>query len=207
MTVLVAAGMFINLSPRAGALQRSEAWLETQCPVTVGRYIAASSSENVKQSYRMPQSAYDTLKPFGIVCRTYSNGEKTFDVVIIASDKAESFHDPRVCFSSQGVDMTDETTDVMRTTARGVIPVTVVTTKSNDAQSVAAYFYRGPGKMCAAPKSLANDMFFRELATGRAQDGVFYRFISEYPGATKADLIEFMQAYVEEAHKTSNGYL
>lgn len=199
--VLAAAGLAINLSPRPRAIQRTEQWLGSVSPSTVGAY-------STRNSYTMDKKVYETLKPFGIISRVLTDGRRNFDVVVIAGDDPAAFHDPRICFTSQGMELKNEKTVTLDTTSHGPVPLTVVEVKGQHGQQmIAAYCYRGPKRMHASPKRLSNDMFFTELTTGKPSEGVFYRFISMNPETTEKELLAFIKDYMKKAREQSQSYL
>lgn len=102
---LVATGVAANFVPRPSATKRTEAWMESQLPVRVGDFEFVASAQNPMQSYKMEKTTYETLKPFGIVSRVYSKSGEQYDVVVVSSDNGDSFHDPSICFQSQGSEL------------------------------------------------------------------------------------------------------
>ena len=197
---LMAAGAAIQLTPRISlAAGKTEPQLEQMAPTRIGGY-------KLVHSYKMDARTYSELKPFGIVSRIFQEGERSFDVVLIASNRKESFHDPRLCFTSQGWTLQDESQVVLQT-ARGPIPVTIAKMKSIDGSpQITAFFYRGPGGYFSTSQSFAFDSLKRQFTGSIDLEGVFYRFIPLWSGATVEDLEAFIGAYLDEAAKTSGGY-
>ncbi|MBS1716541.1 MAG: exosortase-associated EpsI family protein [Armatimonadetes bacterium] len=182
------------------SISRSEDWVAQQCPTTVGKY-------RMMDSYKMDQLVYDTLAPFGIVCHHYTDGRKIFDVVVIASASPKSFHDPRICFSSQGLELMEEKNIVIHSKTHGEVPMTLVKIKENGLDLYSAYTYKGPSGMIATPKGLMKDLFLTSLKKFHTQEGVFLRFIAKYPAPTEKELSEFITEYLDAASASSNGYL
>lgn len=205
--IMFAFGMWVNLSTKEVFASKTEKEMEKLAPRTFDGYAFTPSRENPEQSYRMDDTTYRRLKPYGIVCRSYYKGDKTFDVVLIASQSRGSFHDPRVCFSAQGYTITNEEASVMDTEARGKVPFTAVTMDSGQAKgALAMYFYRGPGGYYRNVVGLKFAMFKERLMGGKDVDGVFYRIIPGYPGATVDDLKKFAGEYLAAAKPVSGGY-
>lgn len=197
---LVGAGIWIQTTPRvAASTSRTESWLEEQAPIEAGSY-------RIDAEYKMDQVTYDELKPHGIVARRFGDGRRTFDVVLIASNKKESFHDPRVCFTGQGWNILSQTQKEVET-LRGKIPITVAKmSHDSQGQRIAAFFYKGPGGFYATPQSLTFQWLMRQLRGETENEAVFYRFIPDWDAATEDELVQFISTYLEAADKSSNGY-
>jgi len=202
---LAIAGAYVHLAPLPARRPKTERWMEQKLPTQIGDYRFAPSKDNPAQSYRMDQSTYDTLKPFGIVCRDYTDGKKTFDVVVIASDNRASFHDPRVCFTAQGFTINQETRASFPSPI-GNIPYTAVDMGSSDGDMSAMYFYKGPGGYYADTQHLKFGLFLDNLRGATKPEGVFYRIIPDYKGATAADLQAFAGQMKAACTASSGGY-
>lgn len=209
--VIVGLGAFVALTPKSTAEVKTEDQLEQLAPTQLGEFQMIRSREDSAVSYRMDDRTYEELKPFGIVARVFEAGNRSYDVVVIASNRHESFHDPRVCFSAQGWTFTGETQDVIKT-SRGDVPVTHVTMvsggtdgrKRTNAQGL--FFYKGPGGFSATTLQLKWGMFKSRLSGNTNVDGVFYRIIPRESGTTKEELFEFTAKWLEKAGQTSNNY-
>jgi Protein of unknown function (DUF3485) len=202
----VTGGASLVLSHPSDDKSRNEAWLETITPAKIAGYELQQSPENPKISYRMDKMTYDTLNPYGIVARVFNGQGASIDTVIIGSQKDDSFHDPRQCFTSQFWELNDLRTIQIPTKSRGNIPATFVNLKGRDRNSIAVFFYRGPGGFFPSTMGLKFDMLRHELATSKAADGVFYRFIAQ--GTTTSDqLLSFISQYVDEADQVSKGFM
>jgi hypothetical protein len=199
LLIFLITAAFTNLVPRARGPQRTEAWMESQIPPKAGDYAVGAG-------YKMDKLTYDTLQPFGIVSHIYADRSgHEYDVTLIASDQPRSFHDPRICFGTQGASLSEDRVVTAQSKTRGAVPVTLVKMVFNGQPTVAAYFYRGPRGFTAAPKSLFKQIFFTELLTRKPAEGVFYRFISRTPSDEK-QLLSFVGTYLDAASASSNGY-
>lgn len=199
--IFLAGAAVVNFAPMPGGANREEAWLKEQMPAAVDGMPKSGG-------YDMGKQVYETLLPFGIVSNFYKNNQEAYDVTVIASDKEQSFHDPRICFSSQGMEISNETTEIIQTKSHGPIPLTIVEVKGQAGSMIAAYTYKGPDrKMISSPIRLTNLMFLKALVTMKPQEAVFYRFISQHGNATKDELKAFATKFFEEADKSSNHYL
>jgi hypothetical protein len=201
---LIGVGVVIQLTPAVQLVKRTEEFLEKKAPTQVGdfKFYSEPMSAKPHQSYAVGQETYDTLKPFGIVGRVYTNGELAFDVLLIASNDKNSFHDQRVCFSAQGWTLTQQTKESIET-SRGRVDLTFARMRhASGAEQITAYFYRGPGGFHAAPSQLTWAMFW----DGTDLEAVFYRFIPIKPDTPKESLLSFIKLYLEEAKDYSGGY-
>ncbi|MCW5941198.1 MAG: exosortase-associated EpsI family protein [Fimbriimonadaceae bacterium] len=204
--VLLAAGAIFALSPKPNFKDKNETWMEQRAPKQVPGFRFAASPENPECSYKMDKLTYDTLRPYGIVARKYESADKTFDVVLIASREKESFHDPRVCFTAQGWNIVREER-VQIPTGRGVIPASFAYMQhAQYGDNIAVFFYRGPGGFTNGTTRLKWDIFLEQLKNSENIDGVFYRFMPLYRGATKEQLAEFIATYMDASAETSGGY-
>jgi exosortase len=197
---LVLGGAVVWAAPKPKALPgRTEAWMEQTAPSTVGNY-------KIESTYKMDPSTYKELQPYGIVCRILGDGKQSYDVTLVASNRKTSFHDPRVCFPAQGWSFDDQKRVVVNT-ARGPIPVSIISMTEEDTNSnqLAAYFFRGPKGFYPTPQALSFSMLMDQFM-GKNDEGVFYRFMPNFKGATLAQLETFIQQYMDEAQKKSGGF-
>lgn len=196
---------------------KTEAQMIAMLPDSVANMPFDKSADDPGITYKMDETTYKVLKPFGIVAREYWKGERRYDVVVIASRSKDSFHDPRVCFSAQGWEIEQFFDETVTTKFRGKVPVRFISvSKEKEAPSFAAFLYKAPGG-----KFYSNTLKFKiglwtnrfeDLLQGKVKeesssmDGVFYRFMPKYPNASKDDLKWFIAQYLDEASKSSNGY-
>jgi hypothetical protein len=185
---------------------KTEAWLEKTAPSTMPGYFMVTSPDNPSVSYRMDQVTYDTLRPYGIVARVFQGKEESVDVVIIASQAKNSFHDPRNCFTSQQWNIISEREVAVPTKTRGNVKVTAVELSGPTGKTTAAYVYKGPGGFASSTMGLKVDMLKHQLLTSKMSDGVFYRFISGNQTTTD-ELLAFVGKYLDEANRQTDGYL
>jgi hypothetical protein len=171
------------------------------------------SAESSLYSYKMNDVTYSTLQPYGIVARIFENSKnaQVFDVVVIASDSKDSFHDPRVCFSAQGWVMNNQWLDTVKTASRGDVPVTITLMDGpEDKNQLAAFVYKGPGGFYGNTQRLKVAMFRETLFGGGKLDGAFYRFIPGYRDEDQIqqirELKEFIGKYLDAANEASKGY-
>lgn len=184
---------------------KTEKWMISKSPKQVGDY-KFEPGVDPDVSYRMDDATYAELRPWGIVARRYTNGEKAFDVVLIGSETKDSFHDPRVCFTAQRFEIESENVEVVESRVRGTIPVTIAMMKSEAGRSMTAFFYRGPGGFFASTSQMKMDMFKFQCKTMTNPQGVFYRFIPLSPSISKEEFKQFIGMFLDEAAHTSEGF-
>ena len=202
---LVVAGLFaalgagILLRPAAKPLVVDEAWLEKQYPVQVGPFVTQPAADgSTTHSYRMDETTYATLKPYGIVAKTMTDGTHTFDVVNISGDGEESFHNPLLCFAAQGWKITDTKRITIPTKTRGDVQATIASASHNGgAPQYALYTYEGPKRTSPTPSDLKDDMVRSEFMTGKVQFGTFFRFMSLSPNISEDEVIRFAGEYLD----------
>lgn len=202
--LLVSIGAAYNLAPRPKESNLTEDQVIEMLPVKVGRF-SAMLKPNEKVSYRMDQSSYDILKPWGICARVFVNGNESYDVVAIASNSKESFHDPQICFSAQGWRLSNQRDDVIKTKTRGDVPVTLVDMEQNGDQKVAMYFFRLTKGYYGNMSKVKRDMLVH-LFTQRSKDeGAFIRLIPT--GSVDVEKMKkFAADWVDTAGESSKGY-
>lgn len=211
--LILAAGLAVAFINRAAAEPKTEEWMLKTLPTEFGEYRATSSVENPLYTYRMDDVTYNTLEPYGIVARVFTNSKTSeeYDAVVIASRSKDSFHDPRVCFSAQGWSISNQWVETVETKTRGALPVTLVVMTGNDGRDrIAAFLYKGPGGFHATTQRLKAFMFLETLFGGTDLDGVFYRFIPQKYSPNDPDqttkLKRFVVEFVDAANKASDGY-
>ncbi|RYG35573.1 exosortase-associated EpsI family protein [bacterium] len=205
-TLLLVTGVLANLTPRAAVPNRNETWMAERIPASFDGYTFQGSVDDPNLSYRMTPITYETLKPYGIVSRIYEKEGKRFDTVVIASQNSDSFHDPSVCFQSQGSTLESQKVGSITSKTRGEIPATFLKTNLSGQKRIAAFMYKGPKGFRAAPMSLMMDMFVGEIRSAQVQEGVFYRFIALSPDTTEAELSTYMGQFVDAVSAKSDGY-
>lgn len=204
--ILLASAAFTKFAPPKRSMPIDEHWMAQRSPVAVGAYKYVPGIDNPDESYHMGKSTYDTLQPTGIVAREYTSGNKAFDVVLIASDSGESFHDPRVCFTASGWNITNQKKQIVHTNAHGDIPMTFVKMQGDKENKSALYFYRGPNGYESVARKMRFEMLVSQLVHVRNDQGVFYRFIPMSDGISDDELFQFASNYIDEANRVSGGF-
>ncbi|MEI7577125.1 MAG: exosortase-associated EpsI family protein [Armatimonadota bacterium] len=202
--LLTTIGLGYNFAPRPPEKILTEDQVIAMLPTKVGRF-QPMLKDGEKVSYKMDKSSYDILKPWGICARVFVNGNESYDVVAIASNSKESFHDPQICFSAQGWRLSNQREDVIKTKTHGDIPITLVDMEQGGNARVAMYFFRLNKGYYGNMSKVKRDMLMY-LFTNRAKDeGAFIRVI---PTGTVdvAKMKLFVADWVDAANQTSKGY-
>jgi len=173
--------------------------MEKIYPRTMGNYAMEpdQTGSNPNQTLRMDETSYRALVPYGIVDRILSDGKSAYDVVIIAGDQPDTFHNPLVCFASQDYKVEDPQKIMLSTKSRGMVPCMLTTALKGNVATIALYTYEGPSVMCPENVDLHKDMFYTQLRTSQPQSGTFFRFLTESQGATKEQLESFASSYLD----------
>ncbi len=186
--------------------KRDEKFMEQAAPERVGDRGYLHSNANPLQSYRMEQTTYDILQPYGIVCRNYTDGSSSIDAVLIASRDKDSFHDPHLCFGGQGLVSEEEHVAMAKTQAHGDVPVRVARFKSEGGTQLTGYFYKGPYGYRSSNSELKIDIFKYQLLKGQNPEGVFYRFMTNAQTTDEAKFMKFIGEYMDAANQSSKGF-
>lgn len=201
----VVSGFAFNLAPRPKQVERTEAEVAEMLPLKVGK-LNAQLAPGEYCSYKLDKSNYDVLQPWGIVARQFVGGTERYEVVVIASHKKESFHDPQVCLTAQSWTLSNQREDVIKTATRGDIPVTLFDMEQHGQKLTSMYFFKMTTGYKASIPTVKWDMFKYKVAhVGTEEEGAFIRII---PGTTSSveNLKKFAADWVDEAVKTSNNY-
>jgi hypothetical protein len=206
--LLAGFGGYLVMTPQSTqAADRSEEWMLKTAPLTVGSFTTTPGIDSAMYSYKMDESTYKALQPYGIVARVMSDGAKVYDVVLVASNRKSSFHDPRVCFTAQGWTLKSFDTEKVDVPGRGSIPITFTEMVSPQGQTkVAAFCYQSDGIFFETSQRMTFHFLVEQLKGQTGMEGVFYRFIPNYEGATKEGLQDFIVKYLSEANTFSNGF-
>jgi len=204
--VFVFAGAVFLALPSKPKSNVTEQWMKDNSPTTVDGFNFISSQEDPKISYKMDQATYDMLNPFGIVARNYRKDQRQFDVVLIAGNDKDNFHDPHICFNAQGWTFDKDTVVAIPTKTRGDVPATFAELSNQGRHSMALFFYKGPKAFYPSTPNLGIAMVMGPLLGDFKTDAVFYRFMPGYDGATKEDLIAFAGKFLDAAKPVSGGY-
>ena len=209
--LLLAVGGALALAPKPSAVKRSEEQVANQLPTKFSGFrMAPASDPSVPYcTYKMDPVTYDILKPWGIVPRVFQKEGESYDVVVIGSNSKDSFHDPAVCFSAQGWNLSNAREETLETQAYGKVPVTLVDMDKEGTKTIAMYFYRLRDGYVASNSGVKKQMLMYKLTPphiGRDDEGGFIRIIPNGGGADLQKLKTFAAQWVDAAAKSSGGY-
>lgn len=205
MAIMAAVGIY-GLAPK---VRPPETWLEEKMLTSVDDYQLIPQEFGSKVSYRMSQISYDTLKPIGIACQRLqdSRGEEV-EVVVIAGDSMEAFHDQKICFNAQGWELKNQEVRYLETERHGRIPIMWMTiNQPGQASKEAMYVFRTP--LGFATYDSAKIEFLKAKLKDPFADvfGFSYRFIGLSHGVDEAELKRVAAAYLDQLDESTNGIL
>ncbi|MCW5936387.1 MAG: hypothetical protein KIT11_03660 [Fimbriimonadaceae bacterium] len=201
-------GVVNNVNAFSTAGRPPESWLENMAPATFGDYELVPEVPGSKVSYKMDKLTYDELNPIGICAQKWKKGIESYDVVIIAGDQMESFHDQRWCFVAQGWTLDQEKVIKFPTKSHGDIPGYLVQIERPGIPKTWALFtFQGPNGFRATTPEASKDYFMHEITTGKRFTGFSYRFIPQWTGATAEQVLKFAGDFIDRANETSKGIL
>ncbi len=201
----IAGAVFLALPSRAES-HVTEQWMKEHAPEQVDDFRYEKSLDDPLITYKADDMTYEMLNPFGIVSRKYFNMGQRFDVVLIAGNDKENFHDPHVCFSAQGWTFREDRLVNVPTKTRGTIKATYAVIEQKGKKSATLFFYRGPKGFYPSTPNLGLAMLLGPLTGNFQTDAVFYRFMPEYANSDEKDLIKFAGDFMDAAGKTSDNY-
>jgi Protein of unknown function (DUF3485) len=205
--LMLAGGAWAYLGTGGSRAGKTENWMEIHSVSKFDQYhMVSGNSPDPLVSYKADKGTYDALEAYGIVARVFSNDRLSFEVLLIASQAKASFHDPRVCFTAQGWQFTEEKAVETPTKHRGMVPVTIARIRSDEGNRWAAFCYRGPDGFASSTNQLKYQMFKYSLLQSTSSDGIFYRFIAQDDRITRQQLQGFISEYLDASTTVGNGY-
>lgn len=191
-------GLTLVMRPNAH-IAYTESDIERAYPDSLGAYHMRpdATGSDPHQSYHMDETTYRALQPYGIVCRVLDNGKTAYDVVVIAGDQPDTFHNPLVCFASQDYKVLESQQIMLKTKSRGEVPCMLAQAQKGDRTQYALYTYEGPTKMAPENTDLFKDMFFTQVFTAVPHSATFFRFLTLDSATTKEDLETFAANYLD----------
>lgn len=191
---------------QAPTFKVTEPWMDSKAPTTVDGLVSEDAP-------RADQETYDTLQPFGIVNRDFHGNGHSYNVMLLASDRRESFHSPSVCLPAQGLVITDESEVTIDTKTHGKIKAAYAELTLPDDPKVKhhmVYMYRVQNRFIArqgnSTFALTIAMFAGPIRGNFDQNTVFYRVISEGENETKEQFLRFVGDFMDAAHESSGGF-
>ncbi|MCX7800162.1 MAG: hypothetical protein N2109_07460 [Fimbriimonadales bacterium] len=192
IVLLVAAGVATLFRNQVTGYERpDEAWLESVLPDRIGDSMFLASASNPKQSYAMDRSTYEALKPIGIVARVYQQGPHRYDVVVIAGDEPNTFHDQTWCFKMQNWQILEDRTVSQPTRTVGEVPMRLIHVANDQTNQWMVFVFRGPaGNFYPDFGGMWREFFFSDLKRGVPTPTSFLRVIG-LTGQTPEQVLSF----------------
>ncbi len=208
IALFIGVGVVNNVNAISNSARPPESWLVDMVPSQVGDWRLIPLVQGSKISYKMDDMTYEELNPIGISCQRFTNGVRDFDVVVIAGDTMQSFHDQRWCFVAQGWTIDKEDFVDIPTKSRGNLPGFLVQiSRPGKPPAWALFTFQGPGKFHSTTPEASKDYFWNEILRGKRHIGFSYRFIPQYTDSLPEEVISFASKFLDEAYKTSDGKL
>lgn len=187
----------------------SEQWLLDRVPTQVPGYKLIPSMENPKVTYRMSDETYAELEPVGITAQVFEDAEgRQYEAVAIAGQDMSTFHDQRVCFTTQGWNLSKNQEGIIPTSSFGDVPVLDLTVNKGDRSQTPAFFmWRSPQRFTNNRRTAKFDFLKSGLLSQQVQVGYSYRFMAASDGVDTEKLRAFTTAYLsalKQAEQAAN---
>lgn len=202
--MLLAFGLAASMMPPNPAPARTEEWMEENLPKRVGDFSYIQSADNPGASYRMSESAYEALKPYGMVARIFEKDGKRFDTVVVAANDRISLHEPTTCFPGQDWKILSERQLTLDSKKRDKVKVMILSMESAAGRRLALYTFRGP----SGTFPIRNDMFwdwFKAELKGVRPEGALMRVMTTNDDTPEEELIKFSTEWFDECEVVSKG--
>ncbi|MFN3682396.1 MAG: hypothetical protein ACK41F_00520 [Fimbriimonadaceae bacterium] len=196
--LLVATGVATLFRNRVTGYERpDERWLESVLPDRIQDASYLASSENPEQSYSMDSATYEALKPIGIVARVYQHGPHRYDVVVIAGDEPNTFHDQTWCFRMQNWRILEDRTVSSATRKHGEVPMRLIHVANDQTNRWMVFVFRGPeGRFYPDFGGMWREFFLSDLKKGVPTPTSFLRVIG-LSGQTPEEVLSFAAEAVD----------
>lgn len=200
---------FLHARPDVHGQKKNEQELAALIPATVESYRFIENPETPGATYRMDEVTYELLQPFGIVARVYESEKRgqSIDVVLIAGDNRDTFHDPRICFAGQGWQIMNEQRLSLVTPQGKNLPLTVVSLANEEGRRrIAAYLWKAPGGYYGDPRSLSLAIMKAPFVGQWDMTMAFYRFMPITGFSDQQELLDFIGKFMDDVRVYSEGY-
>lgn len=214
LVVVLAAMAAASLRGTQKLERPPESWLEEKMLTDVGDFtLWQPMSFDSKVSYKMDERSYEILKPIGIACQRMKDSRgRDLDVVVIAGDSMEAFHDQKVCFAAQGWTLQPDEkgneveAGTMKTKAYGEIPVSWMRlTRDGQATRYAVYIFRDPNGFNTYDGAKWGFMKAKIQHPFSPIKGFSYRFIGLTEDFTKEEVEAIAVEYLDRLAETTHG--
>ncbi len=129
----------------------------------------------------LPKYVTDNLRPDAVLSRRYTNAHgDTVDFLILAGSSMESFHDPHLCFPSQGFPLTNQNAIKYEVTAGRVVNAYELnyTSRSEGVHGRSVYWYRTPYGTTRSIGMLRLALGASRMLGSSQKQAFFIRFVS-----------------------------
>lgn len=186
-----------------------ESWVEENMLESVGDFTLRPKEFGSKISYKMDELSYETLRPIGIACQIFEDSAgRQIDVVVIAGDSSESFHDQRICFAAQGWEIVNLDEIVMRSERLKDIPATRMTIKKPGMlPKESLYIFRSPSGFVTYNRMKFDFLTSKVRNPLGYERGFSYRFIGLTDSITLDELKAFAIEYLEKLSENPDGLM
>lgn len=196
--LLVVGGMVVTRGKEVSSI-RTQDWLERNTPASIAGFKMVPGRDGDNVTYRINETR-DALQAAGLVGRVFTDGKQQYDVVIVYSDRGESFHDPAACFGAQGWTILRQESKLVAL-SDGQIEINSLIVKNKEGiEQPAAYCFGTGASIFATQTELLREMFLREVVTMKSQEGAMYRFIGLTSETTPETVLTFASRYLSATH-------
>lgn len=176
----------------------TEKWLLDRVPTQVPGYKLIPSMEDPRVTYRMSPETYAELEPVGITAQVFEDSQgRQYEAVAIAGQDMNTFHDQRVCFTTQGWNLDKNVEANIPNADFGDVPILDLTVSKDGRQGAPAFFmWRSPQRFTNNRRTAKFDFLKSGLLTQKTQVGYSYRFMAASDGVDTEHLRDFTNAYL-----------
>lgn len=195
--VLIPAGVAVNIRGSTKSVAMSQEALERFMPEYVGGSGALLGPDGKPLLNNWNPETRDALMASSMSGRKYSYYGNLFEVLVINSDRGESFHNPAACFATQDWNVTEQRTVTREFEGIGRVAFTFLDMNMVRGRRKVLFTYELGDRFIADQGRLVRTMFFEELKTARRQEVNMYRFIGETETVTEEELLDFAGAFLK----------
>lgn len=209
VTIVLLVTMVLSFAFKSDYVRdKDEAWLVNMMPTELHGYKVLPSEFGENISYKMDESSYEVLNPIGIACqRMVNDRDLAFDVVVIAGDSMNAFHDQQICFNAQGWEILETSLIDIPTETRGKVRSFMMKIQQEDTGVFTAlYMFRSPNGFVSYNQAKV-DFFMKRLFSSKPGLGFSYRFIGLSEDLGEDDVVRFASQYLDKLNETTHGQL
>ncbi len=206
---LLAVLAFVSISGTRKPVRPTEESIEKMMLTELGDFKLQPREFDSTISYKMDESSYEVLDPIAIACQIFedSRGEQV-DVVVIAGDSSQAFHDQQICFKAQGWELTLVEERKLNSKAHGPIPVSFMSIKRpGSAERYAVYAFRSPIGFQTYSQQKFGWVQAKLFDPFGGKKGYSYRFIGLTDELSAEDVMKFATDYIDQLDATTNGLM